>query len=85
MKRGVRRRAESGAMYNSRVSSPQSNGIAERFVNDEGRLYRVHAETGCENSLQKPCSGVHALNENHPHSALGYHSLEENTGGSGHR
>jgi transposase InsO family protein len=36
------------------VSSPQSNGMAERFVkNDEGRLYRVHAETGCENSPAK--------------------------------
>ncbi|VDZ53259.1 insertion element IS2 transposase InsD [Serratia odorifera] len=44
------------------VSSPQSNGMGRTVrEDDEGRLYRVHAETGCENSPAKPCSGVHAL------------------------
>lgn len=27
---------------------------------DEGRLYRVDAKTGCKNSPAKPCSSVHA-------------------------
>ena len=30
------------------ISSPQSNGMAERFVK---RLHRVHAETECKNGI----------------------------------
>ncbi len=57
----VRQRAESGAMYNSgEQPAEQWHGRTVR-EDDEGRLYRVHAETGCENSPAKPCSGVHAL------------------------
>ena len=44
------------------VSSPQSNGMAERFVKTMKEDYnRVHAKTGCGNSPAKPCSSVHAL------------------------
>jgi putative transposase len=54
-------KAESGAMYNSgEQPAEQWHGRTVR-EDDEGRLYRVHAETGCENSPAKPCSGVHAL------------------------
>ncbi|KEN12110.1 putative iS2 orf2 [Escherichia coli 7-233-03_S4_C2] len=48
-------------MYNSgEQPAEQWHGRTVR-EDDEGRLYRVHAETGCENSPAKPCSGVHAL------------------------
>jgi putative transposase len=43
------------------VSSPQSNGMAERFVKTMKEDYRVHAQTGCENSATEPCSGVQSL------------------------
>ncbi|UAN24699.1 DDE-type integrase/transposase/recombinase (plasmid) [Enterobacter sp. JBIWA003] len=55
------------------VSSPQSNGMAERFVKTMKEDY-IHAKTGCENSPAKPCSIVNALQ---PYSALGYHSPRE--------
>jgi hypothetical protein len=43
------RRGQSGALHNS-GSSPQSNGMAERFVTMMKEEFSVHAKTGCENS-----------------------------------
>nr|QTX14332.1 Transposase InsD for insertion element IS2 [Klebsiella pneumoniae] len=44
------------------VSSPQSNGMAERFVKTMKEDYIAFMpKTGCENSTAKPCSSVHAL------------------------
>ncbi|MCY0264214.1 IS3 family transposase [Klebsiella pneumoniae] len=67
------------------VSSPQSNGMAERFVKTMKEDYIAFMpKPDVRTALQSLAAAFNHYNENHPHSALGYHS-PRNIGGSGHR
>ena len=59
------------------VNSPQSNGMAERFVKTMKEDYIAFMpKSGVRTALQNLAATFRHYNENHPHSALGYHSPE---------
>ncbi|MDC7315533.1 MULTISPECIES: IS3 family transposase [Enterobacter cloacae complex] len=60
------------------VSSPQSNGMAERFVKTMKEDYIAFMpKPNVRTALQNLAEAFNHYNENHPHSALGYHSPRE--------
>ncbi|EDW4373885.1 IS3 family transposase [Salmonella enterica subsp. diarizonae] len=60
------------------VSSPQSNGMAERFVKTMKEDYIAFMpKPNVRTALQNLAAAFNHYNENHPHSALGYHSPRE--------
>ena len=60
------------------VSSPQSNGMAERFVKTMKEDYIAFMpKPNARTALQNLAAAFNHYNENHPHSALGYHSPRE--------
>lgn len=60
------------------VSSPQSNGMADRFVKTMKENYIAYMpKPNARTVLQNLAAAFNHYNENHPHSALGYHSLRE--------
>ncbi|EDG2061814.1 TPA: IS3 family transposase [Salmonella enterica] len=60
------------------VSSPQSNGMAERFVKTMKEDYIAFMpKTDVRTALRNLAAAFTHYNENHPHSALGYHSPRE--------
>jgi putative transposase len=60
------------------VSSPQSNGMAERFVKTMKEDYIAFMpKPNVRTALQNLAAGFNHYNENHPYSALGYHSPRE--------
>lgn len=60
------------------VSSPQSNGMAERFVKTMKEDYITFMpKPDVRTALQNLAVAFTHYNENHPHSALGYHSPRE--------
>ncbi|WP_193133889.1 integrase core domain-containing protein, partial [Klebsiella grimontii] len=60
------------------VSSPQSNGMAERFVKTMKEDYIAFMpKPDVRTALQNLAAAFTHYNENHPHSALGYHSPRE--------
>ncbi|HBX3713857.1 TPA: IS3 family transposase, partial [Klebsiella pneumoniae subsp. pneumoniae] len=60
------------------VSSPQSNGMAERFVKTMKEDYIAFMpKPDVRTALQSLAAAFNHYNENHPHSALGYHSPRE--------
>ena len=60
------------------VASPQSNGIAEAFVNTIKRDYiRVNPLPDAETVLKSIAGWFDDYNENHPHSGLKMHSPRE--------
>ena len=60
------------------VSSPQSNGMAERFVKTMKEDYIAFMpKPDARTALQSLAAAFNHYNENHPHSALGYHSPRE--------
>ncbi|HID8523508.1 TPA: IS3 family transposase, partial [Enterobacter asburiae] len=60
------------------VSSPQSNGMAERFVKTMKEDYIAFmAKPDVRTALRNLAAAFTHYNENHPHSALGYHSPRE--------
>ncbi|EAN4330891.1 IS3 family transposase, partial [Salmonella enterica] len=60
------------------VSSPQSNGMAERFVKTMKEDYIAFMpKPDVRTALQNLAAAFNHYNENHPHSALGYHSPRE--------
>jgi transposase InsO family protein len=56
------------------VSSPQSNGMAERFVKTMKEDYIAFMPKPDENSPRNLAAAFTRIN--HPHSALGYHPRE---------
>jgi putative transposase len=57
------------------VSSPQSNGMAERFVKTMKEDYIAFMpKPDVRTALRNLAAAFTHYNENHPHSALGYHS-----------
>jgi putative transposase len=62
----------------TRVSSPQSNGMAERFVKTMKEDYIAFMpKPDVRTALQNLAAAFTHYNENHPHSALGYYSPRE--------
>lgn len=60
------------------VSSPQSNGMAERFVKTMKEDYITFMpKPDVRTALHNLAAAFNHYNENHPHSALGYHSPRE--------
>ncbi|WP_350239164.1 IS3 family transposase [Pectobacterium colocasium] len=60
------------------VSSPQSNGMAERFVKTMKEDYIAFMpKPDVRTALKNLAAAFTHYNENHPHSALGYHSPRE--------
>ncbi|WP_336749815.1 IS3 family transposase [Pantoea vagans] len=60
------------------VSSPQSNGMAERFVKTMKEDYIAFMpKPDVKTALRNLAAAFAHYNENHPHSALGYHSPRE--------
>ncbi|OIN39933.1 transposase [Salmonella enterica subsp. enterica serovar Sarajane] len=60
------------------VSSPQSNGMAGRFVKTMKENYIAFMpKPNVRTTLQNLAAAFNHYNENHPHSALGYHSPGE--------
>lgn len=60
------------------VSSPQSNGMAERFVKTMKEDYIAFMpKPNVRTALQNLAAAFNHYNENHPHSALGYRSPRE--------
>ena len=60
------------------VSSPHSNGMAERFVKTMKEDYIAFMpKPDVRTALQNLAVAFTHYNENHPHSALGYHSPRE--------
>lgn len=60
------------------VSSPQSNGMAERFVKTMKEDYIAFMpKPDVRTALQSLGAAFNHYNENHPHSALGYRSPRE--------
>ncbi len=60
------------------VSSPRSNGMAERFVKTMKEDYIAFMpKPYVRTDLRNLAAAFTHYNENHPHSALGYHSLRE--------
>lgn len=60
------------------VSSPQSNGMAERFVKTMKEDYIAFMpKPDVRTALRNLAVAFTHYNENHPHSALGYHSPRE--------
>lgn len=60
------------------VSSPQSNGMAERFVKTMKEDYiKFMEKTDVRTALSNLAAAFNHYNENHPHSALGYRSPRE--------
>ena len=60
------------------VSSPQSNGMAERFVKTMKEDYIAFMpKPDVRTALRNLAVAFTHYNENHPHSALGYHSTRE--------
>ncbi len=60
------------------VSSPQSNGMAERFVKTMKEDYIAFmSKPDVRTALQNLAAAFTHYNENHPHSALGYISPRE--------
>lgn len=60
------------------VSSPQSNGMAERFVKTMKEDYIAFMpKPDVRTALRNLAAAFAHYNENHPHSALGYHSPRE--------
>ncbi|EEN2845723.1 transposase [Salmonella enterica] len=60
------------------VSSPQSNGMVGRFVNTmKEDCIAFMPKPNVRTSLQSPVVAFSHYNENHPHSAPGYHSPGE--------
>ncbi len=60
------------------VSSPQSNGMAERFVKTMKEDYIAFMpKPDVRTALRNLAAAFTHYNENHPHSALGYHSPRE--------
>ncbi|MGI4380729.1 DDE-type integrase/transposase/recombinase, partial [Klebsiella pneumoniae] len=68
------------------VSSPQSNGMAERFVKTMKEDYIAFMpKPDVRTALQSLAAAFTHYNENHPHSALGYLSPRECRQQRGHR
>lgn len=64
--------------YTTAASSPQSNGMAERFVKTMKEDYIAFMpKRNVRTALQNLAEAFNHYNENHPHSALGYHSPRE--------
>lgn len=64
--------------YTTTASSPQSNGMAERFVKAMKEDYIAFMpKPNVRTALQNLAEAFNHYNENHPHSALGYHSPGE--------
>ena len=59
------------------VSSPQSNGMAERFVTTMKEDYIAFMPKPDVRTALRNLAVAFTHNENHPHSALGYHSPRE--------
>ncbi|VDR29241.1 insertion element IS2 transposase InsD [Raoultella terrigena] len=60
------------------ASGSQSNGIAERFVKTMKEDYiSFMPKPDVRTSLQNLAAAFNHYNENHPHSAQGYHSPRE--------
>ncbi|MCX8986210.1 DDE-type integrase/transposase/recombinase, partial [Citrobacter portucalensis] len=60
------------------VSSPQSNGMAERFVKTMKEDYIAFMpKPDVRTALHNLAAAFNHYNENHPHSALGYRSPRE--------
>ncbi|AMG80006.1 hypothetical protein AP219_01355 [Escherichia coli] len=60
------------------ISSPQSNGIAERFVKTMKEDYIAFMpKPNVRTALHNLAVAIEHYNENHPHSALGYRSPRE--------
>ncbi|MBZ7658765.1 IS3 family transposase [Klebsiella oxytoca] len=60
------------------VSSPQSNGMAERFVKTMKEDYiEFMPKPDVRTALRNLAAAFTHYNENHPHSALGYYSPRE--------
>ncbi|VUT23271.1 hypothetical protein SB6421_02639 [Klebsiella huaxiensis] len=60
------------------VSSPQSNGMAERFVKTMKEDYSAFMpKPDVRTALRNLAAAFTHYNENHPHSALGYRSPRE--------
>lgn len=60
------------------VSSPQSNGMAERFVKTMKEDYIAFMpKPNVRTALHNLAVAIEHYNENHPHSALGYRSPQE--------
>ncbi|EAQ6365485.1 IS3 family transposase [Salmonella enterica subsp. enterica serovar Oranienburg] len=60
------------------VSNPQSNGMAERFVKTMKEDYIAFMpKPDVRTALRNLAAAFTHYNENHPHSALGYHSPRE--------
>lgn len=57
------------------ISSPQSNGMAERFVKTMKEDYIAFMpKPNVRTALHNLAVAIEHYNENHPHSALGYRS-----------
>ncbi|EPN0265605.1 IS3-like element ISEc48 family transposase, partial [Escherichia coli] len=60
------------------ISSPQSNGMAERFVKTMKEDYIAFMpKPNVRTALHNLAVAIEHYNENHPHSALGYRSPRE--------
>ncbi|HAX4824334.1 TPA: transposase, partial [Escherichia coli] len=60
------------------ISSPQSNGMAERFVKTMKEDYIAFMpKPNVRTALYNLAVAIEHYNENHPHSALGYRSPRE--------
>ncbi|MEF4859788.1 integrase core domain-containing protein, partial [Escherichia coli] len=60
------------------ISSPQSNGMAERFVKTMKEDYIAFMpKPNVRTALHNLAVAIKHYNENHPHSALGYRSPRE--------
>ncbi len=60
------------------VSSPQSNGMAERFVKTMNENYIAFMpKPDVRTALRNLATAFVHYNKNHPQSALGYHSPRE--------
>ncbi|HBV8602059.1 TPA: IS3 family transposase, partial [Citrobacter freundii] len=60
------------------VSSPQSNGMAERFVKTMKEDYITFMpKPDVRTAIENLAAAFNHYNENHPHSALGYNSPRE--------
>lgn len=64
--------------FTTAVSSPQSNGMAERFVRTMKEDYIAFMpKPDVRTALHNLAAAFNHYNENHPHSALGYRSPRE--------